>query len=109
MQVIRWQEATPPQEQTLRQRMQQQGLSPYAWSNDPGDYYSVHSHTYQKVLYCVKGSIRFTLPDASDTSGAAKYVDLSPGDCMILPAGVRHSAQVGPEGVTCLEAVQYDS
>src|SRR2546423_592551 len=106
MQVIHWQEATPPQEQTLRQRMQQQGLSPYAWSNGPGDYYSVHSHSYQKVLYCVRGSIRFILPDQRDESGAATYLDLSPGDCMILPAGVRHSAQVGPEGVTCLEAAQ---
>src|SRR5205085_2212357 len=107
MQVIHWQEATPPQEQTLRQRMQQQGLSPYAWSNGPGDYYSVHSHSYQKVLYCVKGSIRFILPDQRDQSGATKYLDLSPGDCMILPTGVRHSAQVGPEGVTCLEAAQH--
>ena len=106
MQVIHWQEATPPQEQTVRQRMQQQGLSPYAWSNGPGDYYSAHSHSYQKVLYCVKGSIRFILPDQRDESGAATYLDLSPGDCMILPAGVRHSAHVGPQGVMCLEAAQ---
>jgi quercetin dioxygenase-like cupin family protein len=106
MQIIYWQGPTPPQEQTLRQHMQQQGLSPYTWSNGPGDYYSVHSHNYQKVLYCVKGSIRFILPDQHDESGVATYLDLSPGDCMILPAGVRHSAQVGPQGVTCLEAVQ---
>ena len=106
MQIIHLQEATPPQEQALRQRMQQQGLSPYAWSNGPDDYYSVHSHSYQKVLYCVRGSIRFILHDQTDTPGAVKYIDLSPGDCMILPPGVRHSAEVGPQGVMCLEAVQ---
>jgi len=58
MQIVRWQEATLPQEQELRRRMQQQGLSPYSWSNGPGDTYAVHSHSYEKVLYCVRGSIR---------------------------------------------------
>jgi uncharacterized protein YjlB len=103
MQVVRWQEATVPQEQELRRRMQQQALSPYAWSNGPGDTYAIHSHGYEKVLYCVRGSIRFVLPDQPDSS---RNIDLTPGDCMILPAGIRHSAYVGPQGVTCLEATR---
>ncbi len=103
MQVTRWQEATSPQEQELRKRMQQQGLSPYTWSNGPGDTYAVHSHSYEKVLYCVRGSIRFALPDHPE---ASRNIDLTPGDCMILPAGTRHSALVGPQGVTCLEATR---
>jgi dTDP-4-dehydrorhamnose 3,5-epimerase-like enzyme len=107
MQIIRWQEATPPQEQALRRRMQQEGLSPHSWSNGPGDTYAVHSHNYEKVLYCVRGSIRFVLPDQRDESGKVQAVDLAPGDGMILPAGVRHSAQVGDEGVTCIEAPRY--
>jgi uncharacterized protein YjlB len=107
MQIIRWREAAPPQERALQQRMQQEGLSPYSWSNGPGEYYVVHSHSYEKVLYCVRGSIRFVLPDQRDESGATEAVDLAPGDCMILPAGVRHSAQVGDEGVTCIEAPRH--
>ena len=103
MQVIRWREATSPQEQELCKRMQQQGLSPYTWSNGPGDTYAVHSHSYEKVLYCVRGSIRFVLPDHPE---AFRNIDLTPGDCMILPTGTRHSAQVGPHGVTCLEATR---
>ncbi len=103
MQVVRWQEAGVPQEQDLRKRMQKEGLSPYSWSNGPGDTYAVHSHGYEKVLYCVCGSIRFVLPDQAETS---RNVDLAPGDCMILPAGIRHSAFVGPQGVTCLEATR---
>ncbi len=105
MQVIRWQEERPPQEEELWQRMRQEGLSPYTWSNGPGDTYAVHSHTYEKVLYCVRGSIRFTLPDARDVAG----IDLAPGDCFILPAGIRHGALVGPKGVTCLEATRQQS
>ncbi|MBA2287059.1 MAG: cupin domain-containing protein [Ktedonobacteraceae bacterium] len=105
MQVIPWQEAAPPQEQVLRKRMQEQGLSPYIWSNGPGYAYAAHSHTYEKVLYCVRGSIRFVLPDDAGVPG--KDIDLAPGDCMILPAGIQHSALVGPEGVTCMEAARH--
>ena len=100
MNIIRWQEKQRPQEQEIRRRMQEQGLTPYSWSNGPGDTYAVHSHTYEKVLYCVSGSIRFILPDE------AENIDLNPGDCMILPRHIRHSAVVGPQGVTCMEAAR---
>ncbi|ERR1019366_4350157 len=104
MQIIRWQSPELPLEHDLRMKMQSQGLSPYTWSNGPGERYTVHSHSYQKVLYCVHGSIRFILPDREGDEG---ILDLAPGDCMLLPAHVRHSAEVGPQGVTCLEAPQY--
>ena len=103
MQVIRWQGEELPQEHELRSRMQKDGLAPYSWSNGPGDTYAVHSHTYEKVLYCVRGSIRFVLPDSPEGSRA---IDLAAEDCMILPARTRHSAHVGPQGVTCLEATR---
>jgi mannose-6-phosphate isomerase-like protein (cupin superfamily) len=104
MHIIRWQDSTPPQEHHLRLHMQQEGLSPYTWSNSPNYSYAVHTHSYQKVLFCVNGSIRFILHSQSTASGEESSIDLLPGDCMILPAGIPHSAQVGPEGVTCLEA-----
>ena len=100
MQIIRWQETSAPQESTLRTRMQQEGLSPHSWSNGPGDIYAVHSHTYEKVLYCVRGSIRF------DMLGSGDSVDLTPGDCLILAAHTPHSAVVGTRGVTCIEAAR---
>ncbi len=106
MQVIRWQETVLPEEQQLRQKMQLQGLMPYAWSNGPDEYYTSHSHAYQKVLYCVRGSISFTLPDQRDETGRAVTICLNAGDCLVLPKGARHSAHVGPDGVTCLEAAQ---
>src|SRR5690348_2059256 len=100
MQVIRWQEESPPQEHHLRMHMRQQRLAPYTWSNESHYSYAVHTHSYQKVLYCVQGSIRFVLYDQSAVSGQETTIDLSPGDGLILPAGIPHSAQVGPEGVT---------
>jgi cupin superfamily acireductone dioxygenase involved in methionine salvage len=53
-------------------------------------------HEHHKVLFCVSGSIVFHI-DSGDLS-------LGPGDRMELPAGVGHSATVGPDGVECVEA-----
>jgi len=69
----------------------------YSWSNGPGDRYGAHSHGYEKVLYCVAGSITFALEDEG------KRLELKAGDRIVLPAGTRHSAVVGPGGCTCIE------
>lgn len=103
MQVIHWSATPPPGEEELLSRMRQAGLSPYLWSNGPGDTYAVHSHSYEKVLYCVQGSIRFVLPDQR---AEEQQIELAAGDCLILPPNVRHSAIVGALGVVCLEATR---
>jgi mannose-6-phosphate isomerase-like protein (cupin superfamily) len=106
MQIIRWQDKTPPTEQQLRERIQREGLSPYTWSNGANYRYAAHTHSYEKVLYCVQGSIRFVLPEQVNADGDVDFVDLNPGDCMILPPHIVHGAVVGPHGVTCLEATR---
>ena len=73
----------------------------YSWSNGPGDRYAPHSHNYEKVLYCVDGSITFVL-DNGDNEGGPR-LELKPGDRMVLPASTVHSAVVGPSGCTCIE------
>ena len=80
------------------ERLRAEGLAPGSWSNGPGDRYGAHDHDYDKVIVVERGSIRFGLPDG----GAS--VELAPGDRLELPAGTRHDAVVGPDGVTCLEA-----
>jgi quercetin dioxygenase-like cupin family protein len=69
----------------------------YSWSNGPGDRYAPHSHSYEKVLYCVDGAITFIL----DAEG--RRLELKSGDRMVLPAGTVHSAEVGPGGCACIE------
>lgn len=96
--VIRWTENEPPTEATLRERMAREGLHPYRWGNAPHDVYGVHSHPYHKVIYVVRGSITFHLPETGED------ITLRAGDRLELPAGVRHAATVGPQGVVCLEA-----
>lgn len=68
----------------------------YSWSNGPGDRYAEHDHPYTKLLYCAEGSIDFHLE-------GGRTIALAAGDRMVLPAGTRHDAVVGPKGCTCVE------
>ena len=93
-----WPEVTPPSEARLEQILSDEGLDFYSWSNGPYEVYAAHLHGYDKVIYCVSGSITFHLVQAGT------WYKLAPGDRLDLPAGVIHAAEVGPEGVVCLEA-----
>lgn len=98
LKVVPWEGAVRPTESEVRAAMQADGLSFYAWSNGPGDVYAAHTHSYHKVLAVAKGKITFILPEKN------QRLTLQPGDRLYLPAGTRHAAEVGPQGVTCLEA-----
>jgi quercetin dioxygenase-like cupin family protein len=75
-------------------------LRPSHWSNGPGDSYGAHSHAYHKVLYCLRGSITFRLVDSGED------IALRPGDRLDIEPETVHSAVVGPQGVTCVEAAR---
>jgi len=81
----------------LMAKVQAEASGCYSWSNGPGDRYAAHSHSFEKVLYCVDGSITFVL------ESEGRRLELEPGDRMMLPAGTVHSAIVGPTGCTCIE------
>ena len=81
----------------LMARLRAEASGCYSWSNGPGDRYAPHSHGYEKVLYCVDGSIAFVL------EGQGQRLELTAGDRIVLPAGTVHAAEVGPIGCTCIE------
>lgn len=86
-----------PDEEEVVRRMESEGLREVRrWGNAPGDTYGWHEHSYEKVLYCLRGGIVFHTDDGD--------VRLAPGDRMVLPPHTRHAATVGPEGVRCVEA-----
>jgi hypothetical protein len=92
-----WPHLVAPSHAELERIFAQAGLSPGWWSNGPLERYTPHSHAYHKVLYCAQGSITFLVP------GVGEF-PLQPGDRLDIPPGTVHSAVVGPEGVTCVEA-----
>ncbi len=73
------------------------GVTPSAWTNGPEDTYGAHEHPYAKLLICAEGSITFFVGPAEEP------VELTAGEGVVLPAGTRHGARVGPAGCTCLE------
>jgi quercetin dioxygenase-like cupin family protein len=101
LKVTPWTQAEPPTEETLQDVLTKQELRVYRWSNRPDDVYASHTHGYHKIIYVVEGAIKFDCPTHH------KMFNLVPGDRLELPAGIRHSAIVGPQGVTCLEAHIY--
>jgi quercetin dioxygenase-like cupin family protein len=84
-------------ETAVRTRLETEADSCYAWSNGPGTVYGAHSHSYRKILYCLRGSIRF------DLVADGKSIELAPGDRLELAPSTAHAAVVGPGGVTCIE------
>jgi quercetin dioxygenase-like cupin family protein len=84
--------------EAIRAAFSAEGLEPSSWSNAPGYSYAEHEHPYHKVLYCVSGTITFHTPHGD--------IEMSAGDRLDLPPGTRHSATVGSDGVTCMEAAR---
>lgn len=95
-----WPGPDPPTRDRLEAVFRKMNLAPGWWSNGPHDIYAAHSHSYHKVLYCARGSIRFTIEPSGE------HIDLTPGDRLDIPPGSVHSAVVGPDGVTCVEAAR---
>ena len=87
-------------ENSVLDGFEREGLSPHRWSNGPHDAYAPHSHGYHKVLYCLRGSIVFSLP------ATGEQIALAPGDRLDIEPGTEHAATVGPRGVECIEAAR---
>jgi len=96
--VTPWSHPESPTESAIRKVMEDEGLNYYTWGNGPYDVYAAHTHSYDKVIYVVCGSITFGLPQTG------QRLTLNPGDRLDLPSGTVHDAHVGAEGVTCFEA-----
>lgn len=97
VQVTPWPEDSTPSREKMMEKFAEEGMTPYVWGNQPGDRYAAHTHPYHKVIYVVRGSVRFGMPELGEA------VEIQTGDRLDLPKGILHDAVVGPEGVECLE------
>ncbi len=93
---VRAHAGAPPDTDDVERTLRAEARDVYGWSNGPGDRYGEHAHSYNKLLYCTRGSIDFAL-------AGGRTLTLGPGDRLVLPAGTRHSAVVGPSGCACVE------
>lgn len=95
--IVRWRGGQHPTLDNITRQMRDEGLRPYVWSNTANVRYSARSHGYDKILYCVQGTIEVTFPALKQS------VVLHSGDRVDLPRGIHYSMIVGPNGAQCAE------
>ena len=85
---------TQPNEEILRQQLQDEGFDVFHWRDEAGADYAPHSHDHDESLWVIEGEMVF--------GAAGREFRLHPGDRLMLPKGTLHSAHPGPDGVTYL-------
>jgi quercetin dioxygenase-like cupin family protein len=96
--VRRWKGSQNPDLTTLIRLLQTENLRPYRWQEGPNFRSPARTHNYDRVLYCVQGTIEINFPDLFE-----RYV-LRAGDRVDIPKGTRYAQAAGAEGVICLES-----
>lgn len=99
MAVERWdsKKEGPFSEEALRHKLERRGYHVSRYVYPPGTYFSTHTHGIDKIDAVLSGRFRMRM----------KGVDaiLEAGDCLAVPAGTAHSAEVvGETPVVSLDA-----
>jgi len=81
------------EKERIFEELQKEGYTNlYVWSDFPGTFYDWHTHPFDEVRWVIEGEITI------GTEGETFH--LKPGDKLRVPAGTRHWAKVGKEGVS---------
>ncbi len=101
MQLDHWDPAEdgPLSEQSMRDKLEARGYRVSCYVYPPGTYFPDHTHTVDKIDGVLSGRFRMTMH--------GQTVVLEAGDCLEVPRGAVHSAEVmGDEPVVSLDAVR---
>ncbi len=89
----------PLSEAALRRKLERRGYRVSRYVYPPGTYFPDHSHEIDKIDAVLSGRFRMRMGDDEAILGA--------GDCLAVPRGVVHSAEVaGNEPVVSLDATK---
>jgi quercetin dioxygenase-like cupin family protein len=89
----------PLTEEGLRRKLEARGYAVSRYVYPPGTYFPPHTHAVDKIDGVLSGRFRMTM-------GGESLV-LAAGDCLAVPRGQSHSAEVvGGEPVVSLDAVR---
>src|SRR5688572_1503239 len=86
--ILRWDESRdgPLSETTMRRKLERLGFRASRWTYSPGTYFPEHMHECEKIDGVLSGCLRIVLE--------ARPYDLRAGDCISIPAGALHTAEV---------------
>ena len=99
--VERWDEESdgPLTEDAMRRKLTERGYRVSTYVYPPGTFFPDHTHAVDKIDGVLSGRFRMTM--------GAESVILEAGDCLGVPRGAVHSAEVvGDEPVVSLDAVR---
>lgn len=99
--VEHWNEKTdgPRTESAMRRKLEARGYRVSRYLYPPGTRFAEHSHSVDKIDAVLTGRFRISMGGVS--------VVLKAGDCLVVPAGVMHAAEVvGDDAVVSLDAVR---
>ena len=72
-------------QEELEDELRKEGYSFYVWSDNPGAYYSPHSHVYDECICAISGKMTFIIDN--------KEYELEPGKKLYLPAFTIHESK----------------
>jgi quercetin dioxygenase-like cupin family protein len=104
MQVKHWNSQTDGEltEQAMRDKLAQLGYQVTRYVYPAGTYFPDHTHGLDKIDAVLAGRFRMTMQGQS--------VILEAGDCLAVPKGEVHSAEVvGSEPVISLDAIRVQA
>ena len=99
--VERWDEEQdgPLDEAAMRRKLEARGYRVSRYVYPPGTHFPEHTHSVDKIDGVLAGRFRMTMGE--------NEVVLETGDCLAVPRGAVHSAEVvGDEPVVSLDAVR---
>ena len=86
-------------EAVLRKKLEKKGYDVTRYVYSPGTYFPDHTHAIDKIDAVVSGRFCMTI--------CGQSVILEAGDCLVVPRGTLHSAEVvGNEPVVSLDATK---
>jgi len=92
----RWSRSYESAEEELVRLLEAKAIHAERWVGEEYESYEPHKHPKDKQLWCVEGSIEFTIN--------GKSISLQAGDGLDIPAHTTHSAVAGFSGVVCYES-----
>lgn len=89
----------PLSEPAMRRKLEQRGYSVTRYTYSPGASFPEHTHSIDKIDAVLAGRFRMSMN--------GQDLILEPGDCLAVPRGTLHSAEVvGDEPVISLDATK---
>ena len=86
-------------ETNMRVKLETRGYAVHRYVYSPGTFFPDHTHAVDKIDGVLRGQFKMTMHGQS--------LVLTAGDCLAVPAGAVHSAEVvGDEAVVSLDAVK---